>query len=63
MSLARALAKWLSPKIEDHDSAIFIEYSYGGGDTESGFYSTYEVDMPKLEAEIDKFIQSFNKGK
>jgi len=67
MSLAKALAEHLVGKINpaiDQDcggekSPLVKVHAWALGDTEGGFFDSYEIDPVELEREIDQFIATF----
>jgi hypothetical protein len=57
--LKEALTQLLSRILDkDSDDSVWDRNSWNG-DTEIGFYTTYELNMDKLNSEIDAFCESF----
>ena len=52
----------LLKKVTDQKSDLWNADKYGSGDTFSGFTTTYDIDIKKLDAEIDAFCATFEKG-
>lgn len=60
MNALDAIKEVLKAKLGIDLDPIIIEDQWGDGDTEHGFITTYDVDMEKLNAEIDAFSASFS---
>lgn len=52
----------LLKKFANKDSELWNDHPYGDGDTEGGFTTTYTVNKEALDAEIDAFCATFEKG-
>lgn len=58
MALTALLARFANQR----DGGLWNADRYGDGDTMNGFITTYDVDKEALDAEIDAFCATFEKG-